>query len=1201
MFLCASVVFPSRRGLVDRGRRICYRFVSSMSRVRLHSLRLVGFKSFPDEVELSFPGDVSAIVGPNGCGKSNLVDAILWVTGEQSPTMLRLKGMTDVVFSGAASRQPGGAAEVALRLTADDGRWEATGGRLEVSRRVLRSGPSEYRIDGRAARLKDVADRLLAIGLGTREYSIIEQGRVGQVLSARPTDRRVLLEEAAGITRYKARRHESELKLEHTRQNLLRLDDVIGEVERALRQLKRQARQAERYSELETELKAALHALHALEAAALDGRRCGLKRQRGEQQNEVAAAAAALGSAEADLAEARAALDGARGEVESARSEVSTHLAATERLTSFLERSADLAESLRTSLATARRERMAGADRAARLEAEVGEANTRLDRLASTGAEVAAKAATARDAEAAVRAELDRIEGEAGRLREDLLKVISAVTASRNRLRDLEREQDRASYAVGQLEQERDRLAGRRGEVEGRFASAGTASREAADRVAALETARRAMVEERGEVVAAVAELKRRGDALGHAVWDLRHRLTGIEREQARLSAAAEEVTQRLPEGAVRGQLSRFLQPEPGLAPVLDRVWRDWLQLPVVDAGVLPAVAAGELSDIEGHLRLAVSGAVEPLPGAPVPDGAESLIERAGLDPAERPWLERVLPPAFRVGDVLRARAISDARPDAVVLGPDGALWRGRTVEPPGEGARLRGALELDEERHQLESELARANAEANACAAEQRRTAESLDGLDAALEVRGRELVAAEQARAGASAAEEAAGGELSRLERELEAVEAELERTRVATRELATRRNELEGEVTRLQARSEQLEQAVEGTGTSVDERRAAAADALRHLDRWRAEERLERERLSAAHGERDRLATEQSALGERLSVLDAEAARLQTELESTETESVRSRTRLVEEQGLLAASRERERRFAEAVQSAAGRVERLDSEVRSRRSRHDAARVQLHEVEMELTRVDADWKRLTEVALADVGVAPEHLLTETGAIPDAPDELARRVEKLRGDIERLGPVNLLALREASELEDRATFLGAQRKDLVGSLKVLEETIRDIDATCTERFVATFEQVNGLFAETFSHLFGGGSARLDLVDEDNPLESGIDITAQPPGKRNQSVQLLSGGEKALTALSLLVALFRIRPSPVCILDEVDAPLDDANVERLMDLVRAMTEHTQFVLITHNRRTMSRADVLYGVTMEEPGVSKVVSVRIEE
>ena len=258
-------------------------------------------------------------------------------------------------------------------------------------------------------------------------------------------------------------------------------------------------------------------------------------------------------------------------------------------------------------------------------------------------------------------------------------------------------------------------------------------------------------------------------------------------------------------------------------------------------------------------------------------------------------------------------------------------------------------------------------------------------------------------------------------------------------------------------------------------------------------------------------------------------------------------------------------------------------------------------MHGIEVEQTRAEADWERLREHAADELRLGVESLLEAEPEPDDEPEALRTDIEGLRAKIDRLGPVNLLALKELDELEERSQFLGRQRKDLVEALQSLDETIREIDATCTERFVATFEQVNKVFAETFSTLFGGGTARLDLVDEDDPLESGIDITAQPPGKKNQSVQLLSGGEKALTALSLLISLFRIKPSPFCILDEVDAPLDDANVERFSDLVEAMTEHTQFVLVTHNRRTMARADLLYGVTMEEPGVSKVVSVRIED
>jgi chromosome segregation protein len=322
---------------------------------------------------------------------------------------------------------------------------------------------------------------------------------------------------------------------------------------------------------------------------------------------------------------------------------------------------------------------------------------------------------------------------------------------------------------------------------------------------------------------------------------------------------------------------------------------------------------------------------------------------------------------------------------------------------------------------------------------------------------------------------------------------------------------------------------------------------------------------------------------------------------ELASTEDEVVRSRTRLAEEQGLLAAAKERERLLAEKMEATAAKVAALEKEVRERRESHEAQRDALHAIEVEQTRTEADWERLREHAAEELGLAVEELLQTEADPEDQPEVLREAVEGLRTKIERLGPVNLLALRELDELEERSTFLTAQRKDLVEALRALDTTIREIDETCTERFVATFQQVNEVFTETFSNLFGGGTARLDLVDEDDPLESGIDITAQPPGKKNQSVQLLSGGEKALTALSLLLALFRIKPSPFCILDEVDAPLDDANVERLASLVQAMTEHTQFVMVTHNRRTMARADLLYGVTMEEAGVSKVVSVRMED
>jgi len=462
-------------------------------------------------------------------------------------------------------------------------------------------------------------------------------------------------------------------------------------------------------------------------------------------------------------------------------------------------------------------------------------------------------------------------------------------------------------------------------------------------------------------------------------------------------------------------------------------------------------------------------------------------------------------------------------------------------------------------------------------------------------------EVVNAEQERARATTVEESLSQELGRVERELESLATEEERSRKQAEEIDQRRARLEDEVSKLEARSVELEQAVEDAANRLAGRREETAGALRELDRRRAEERLAEERTEAARAEGTRLEEEAGERENRVKARETEAGRLKNQQASTEEEVVRSRTRLVEEQGLLTAAREHERRLAQNVDAIMARVGRLEKEVRVRRETHDRERETLHHIEVEQTRSDAEWERVREHAADELGLAIEALLETEPEPDDEPEALRTDIEALRAKIERLGPVNLLALKELDELEERSQFLTSQRKDLVEALKSLDETIREIDATCIERFVATFEQVNEVFAETFSSLFGGGSARLDLVDEEDPLESGIDITAQPPGKKNQSVQLLSGGEKALTALSLLISLFRIKPSPFCILDEVDAPLDDANVERFSDLVQAMTDHTQFVLITHNRRTMARAELLYGVTMEEPGVSKVVSVRVED
>jgi chromosome segregation protein len=1172
-----------------------------MARIRLRSLKLTGFKSFPDEVELTFPGKVSAIIGPNGCGKSNLVDAILWVLGEQSPSLMRLKQMGDVVFTGASSRAAAGVAEVTLVLESDDGHWKEADGCLEVRRRVFRTGPSEYRLNGRSVRLKDIFEELAGVGLGTRAYSIIEQGRVGQVLSARPIDRRSLLEEAAGITRYKARKHEAELKLEHTRQNLLRLEDVIGEVKRSLRQIKRQAKQAERHQKLEADLKDHLRRLFTIDAHLLDGQRTDIQKRRAQAQNEVAAAAAALAGSDADLGRAREGLDTARAETDAAREEVAKLLGSRERLEAFLERSADLLDNLRASLDHTRNEAATLRSSRGSLDDRIGEARRRVEDL-QIELDAVAKGVAAAD-EAYQKADVLRTEAEqeAAQQRQDLLRTISTLTASRNRLGDLERESDRLEYALGQLGQDRTRLEKRHEELAGTAREAVDRSREAARAAEELASRRRDLSDERARLREEASSAKQEAESLGHSLWELRHRLQGVEREIARHAAATEQLAESIPTEQLAGQLGDYLHPSPELAPVFDRVWREWLELPIVRSTTLTTDQTTAFAGLEGRIRLIAAAEAPPVRDLPLPDGAEDLLLQAGIDSEHLGWVSRALPRTLRCNDSEKARELADELPEALVVCGDGIVRKGRVLEPTTRGDRLPGTLQLRTMQEELGAKIAEVGARTEELTGLHQEAATRLEGQTEELAELDTRAVAAEQERARTAAVEESLTQELGRVERELDSLAAEEDRSREQAANIEQRRERLVEEVSKLEERSVELEQAVEDAANRLAVRREETADALRELDRRRAEERLAEERTEAARAESNRLDEEAGALGGRVEKLEAEAGRLRDQQTGTEEEVVRSRTRLVEEQGLLAAAREHERRLAEQVDAIAARVTTLEKEVRVRRETHDREREVLHEIEVDQTRLYGDWERLRDHAADELGLAVEALLEGEPEADDDPEALRTDIEGLRAKIERLGPVNLLALKELDELEERSQFLGKQRKDLVEALQTLDETIREIDATCTERFVATFEQVNEVFAETFSSLFGGGTARLDLVDEDDPLESGIDITAQPPGKKNQSVQLLSGGEKALTALSLLISLFRIKPSPFCILDEVDAPLDDANVERFSDLVHAMTEHTQFVLVTHNRRTMARADLLYGVTMEEPGVSKVVSVRVED
>ncbi|MBD3853773.1 MAG: hypothetical protein IFJ96_03235, partial [Acidobacteria bacterium] len=755
----------------------------------------------------------------------------------------------------------------------------------------------------------------------------------------------------------------------------LRLDDVIGEVNRTLRQIKRQAKQAERHQKLETQLKEHLRSLFTIDAHRLDGQRTDITRRRAQSQNEVAAAAAALGGSDADLGRAREELEAARRETDAAREEVATLLGSRERLEAFLERSADMLDNLRASLDHAKTESTTLTSARSAVEERIADANTRHGKLESELESIRKDLEEAKKAHGAAEARLQTAEEAASRQRQDLLRTISTLTGSRNRLGDLERERDRLAYALGQLDQERERLENRRQELGESVRETADRSRSAAQAAEKVAARRRELADDRARLREQASTAKREAESLGHTLWELRHRLQGVERGLARQAAAAEHLSEVLPTDLMAGQLGDYLHPPADLAQVLDRTWREWLELPVVNTANLSPDQLEGLSELEGRIRLVVTGDAPPPPKTVAPDGAEDLLQLAGAAPKNLGWLARSLPPTYRCSDLVRAQQIANEHPEAIVLCPDGVLRQGRILEPATASGRHPGALQLRTTQGQLQTQIEETAARTEASSCRHHEVSERLDRQSEELSALDADLVGAEQERARTAAVDESVTQDLGRVERELESVIADKERSRTQAAEIAERLTRLEGEVGELEERSHELEQAVEDAAIQCAGRREETSEALRELDRWRAEERLAVERAEAAQSESARLEGEAGALSERVGALAAEAGRLAGERQSTEDEVVRSRTRLAEEQGLLAAAREQERRLAEKVDATSTRVSALEKEVRLRRETHEQEREVLHGIEVEQTRGEGDWERLREHAADELNLAPEN----------------------------------------------------------------------------------------------------------------------------------------------------------------------------------------------------------------------------------
>ncbi|MCL4819686.1 MAG: chromosome segregation protein SMC [Vicinamibacteria bacterium] len=1208
--------------------------------MRLEKVEIVGFKSFCDKQEVDFRGGVTGIVGPNGCGKSNISDAISWVLGEQSAKSLRGASMEDVIFNGSSSRQPLAMAEVNLKVVGLNGHSPDGSGEATVSRRLYRNGESEYLMNGATCRLRDIHELFMDTGLGAKAYSIIEQGKIGQILSTKPTDRRALIEEAAGITKYKARRRQTALKLEAAQQNLLRVNDIVNEVEKQLESLKRQASKARRYRQLREEMQGYERIVYARRFQDLTATAGSLALRLKAEAEREQAAALALGTDEAQLEARRTVLY----EEENAANAVRERVSAATLEVSSLQGKSEYAKSQITDTgvrADQAREEAAG------LEERVGplleSLATRRQEAETLKQEIVAAEQGQREAEAALR-ERSQSQAEAERkldgARETQTSLLTQIAALGNARESSQRNAERAEAQLLKLageeqetQRERERVAAARTEAEARKATA-------EESLAGLGREREDALSRQATLKAEAETLSREAEAAQSERDGLAGRLASLE-EMVHSHQAFDEGVRALigfqrpaepaagPMGATSDD-SGLLRPqtpneaaEPPvdvLGVAADFVETDAAHERVVESFLGERLQAVLVPDAENALKgvryLKESGAGRgsflPIANARTKAGCGPVLEIAKADPRVRgllsdfyrvtgPHAERIraaLPEALVVDSLEDAFAVIAAHGPIACATLQGETLRGSLVEGgrdvKGLFAPRREAREVAEKLTALEAalltrrELAKAKAEAaEGAAAEARALTERIHAAEKELVAIGRDL--------GGLADEE------QRAARKAQVLQTERAQAEEEKQASVARVAEILEKLTVAEAAKAAGAEALAALQSALAEARAATEGAQTALAEVRQRLAALRERLTAAESDCRRLQADHEELNRRIAAareraeqLDEKRQALQEELAETEVrlaDALQARDRV---SGELAVADDK-------VRDLRNEMEGREHALRERRREREALRDALSQIEIEKARCESDLDHVSQSCHAALGVTAAEAaqsLTEEDLARDLPG-LDESIREIRDRLEKMGQVNVLAVEQAQEQEERHAFLTTQRQDLLDSIAELDRAIKEIDKASRERFQEAFEVINRHFGEMFKQLFGGGTAGLSLIDQEDILESGIDIMAQPPGKRLQSVLLLSGGEKALTAISLLFAIFQYKPSPFCILDEVDAPLDDANIGRFVRMLEGLKDDTQFIVITHSRKTMEIADQLYGVTMEEPGVSKLVSVRL--
>ena len=1141
------------------------------------TLRLTGFKSFVEPTELAIEPGITGVVGPNGCGKSNLVEALRWVMGEASAKSMRGAGMDDVIFGGTHDRPARNIAEVTLTIDNSAGTapslFDGTE-RLDVMRRIERGAGSDYRVNGRSVRARDVQLLFQDNATGAGSPALVGQGRVGALIAAKPSERRVLLEEAAGIVGLHGRRHEAELRLRAAENNLLRLDDVIGAMETQLAGLKKQARQAARYRSLSDRIRqaeavvlylrwadvrvraeAADHALRLAEASVAE--RTAVTSRAAAEQAEAAAALPPLRQAAAEAAAAVQRLEVARAglaeeerRVAEARGEAERRLA---QITRDVDRERSLAQEAENALARL------DAERQRLVAAQSGEERAR----EGASSAVAEARDTVSKHEADVAALTERVAADEAR-RDALARRVNAAQALEGRL---------AGRWQDAVRQHR--------ELESKAAAAPSLD-EAEERMAAGD---RALEDARAKAEQAEADRL----AADQHQTACRTAAQTADAEVAKLTAEANGIRSALAATA----------PDHGLPSALDAI--------SVAPGYEAALAAGLGEAASASLDPAAPLYWHPLPPPgecpPWPDGVEPLADKTqGPEP-----LRRRLTHIGVVDDPARAPSLLGAlRPGQRLVSRDGRRWHWDGLVALGEpaagtAARLRQRNRMAE----LDREIADARARAESVAAD------LAQADDAQARARGSEKAAREAARAAAAAAAETrdrhaamardAAARSDRLSALNEAIERLAAERSDAERELAEARTELAGLADPAGQRTQLAE-----TRAALAEHRAELGRRQAAFDAVEREAAGRRRRLDGIARDRADWQARATGAGQRLAELDERADEARATLDTLARRPAGLAARLdalLDEMTKAEATR---REAGDRLVAAEGRQTEADRAAKAAESALSAAREQRVRAEAEVAAAETAASAVRERVAERLQCRPDALvelagMKEGATLPEAAAAEAR-LDRLLRERDSVGPVNLRADTEASELQERIDGLLAERKDLVAAIGRLRHGISSLNKEARERLLNSFETVDKHFQSLFARLFGGGRAHLRLTEAEDPLDAGLEIMASPPGKRLQHLSLLSGGEQTLTATALLFAVFLTNPAPICVLDEVDAPLDDANVDRFCSLLEDLAHggSTRFLVITHHRMTMARVDRLFGVTMPEKGISQLVSVDLD-